>query len=196
MVETIDPVVHGNRRSRYYLAAGLHALGATVAAGLVGLAAGSVGALAGAPWGATGLIVIAAIAAIYALREMAALPIPIPDRHRQVPLWWRTFYSPPMASLLYGFGLGVGYLTFLSFGTYVAVTMAAVVTGDPLVGAALCAPFGLARATSVILAHKATRAPETKAIDRVDDLAATRWPKLANAVALVAVALAAGAAAL
>ena len=190
MVETITPVVHGGRRSRYLVSLTLHALGATVAAALVGLLAGGLGALLGAPWGQIGWIVVGAFALVYALRELLGLPIPVPDRHQQVPIWWRSFYSPPVTAVLYGFGLGIGYLTYLSFGTYFVVTIAAFASGSPLIGAALCAPFGLARALSVILANRgASLDDRPSGIDRVDDLAESRWPKLANATTLLLVSI-------
>ena len=192
MVETITPVVHEGKRSRYVTSLVLHALGATVAASLVGLLAGTLGALLGAPWGTAGWIAIGAVALVYALREALHLPIPVPDRHQQVPLWWRSFYSPPVTAVLYGFGLGVGYLTYLSFGTYFVVTIAAFVSGSPLIGMALCAPFGLARALSVLLANRGAGGEDRPSgIDRIDDLSGTRWPRLANAGALVMVSVSA-----
>ena len=191
MVETIAPVVHGASRSRYLLTVTLHMLGAVLAAAAVGALAGAIGMVAQAPWGTPGLVLVLVAALIYALREVADLPIPIPDRHQQVPLWWRSFYSPPVAGFLYGLGLGIGYLTYLSFGTYFVATIAAVTTGDPATGALVCAPFGLGRALSVMLANRAsTRAGRGSGIDRIDDLAQTRWPKTANAAALLVVAAA------
>jgi hypothetical protein len=191
MVETITPVVHGDRRSRYFISLALHALGATLAAALVGTVAGTLGMIAGAPWGTGSLVAVAVAALVYSLREVLGLPIPVPDRHRQVPLWWRSFYSPPVTAVLYGFGLGIGYLTYLSFGTYFVVTIAAFASGSPLIGAALCAPFGLARAVSVVLANRGAGGDLPSGIDRVDELAGTRWPKVINAVVLAGVALAA-----
>jgi hypothetical protein len=185
MVETVAPVVYGEKRSRYRLALLLHILAATASAAVVGLAAGTLGYLLGAPWGTGGLIAVALAAALYAFRELGGVPIPVPDRHKQVPLWWRTFYSPPVAGMLYGFGIGVGYLTYLSFGTYFVVTIAAGATGDPLVGAALTAPFGLGRGLSVALANlRAGSSSQPSGIDTVDSLAETRWPKAANASVL------------
>ena len=197
MVETIAPVVHGDRRSRYHLVLLLNALGGTISAAAVGALAGTIGLVLGAPWGTAGLVVVAGLAVVYVAREATGLPVPVPDRHQQVPLWWRSFYSPPVAAFLYGLGLGVGYLTYLSYGTYFAVSVAAVTTGDPLLGAALCAPFGLARAVSVGLANRPARGPDrTSGIDRVDALAQTRLAGIANAGVLAAVAGAAVAAAL
>jgi hypothetical protein len=189
MVETIVPVVHGGRRTRYWQSVGLHVLGAVSAAAAFGALLGALAALLSAPWGEAGLLALAAVAALYGLREGAGLPVPIPDRLRQVPDWWRTFFSPRTASLLYGLGLGVGFLTFLSFGTFVAVAAGAIVSGDPLLGAALCAPFGLARSLSVTLASRTTSAEAAAAlVDHLGGLAVTRIPRTINAIVLAAVA--------
>ena len=181
MVETITPVVHGGKRGPYLRSILLHTIGATFAAAAFGALLGGLGSLLDAPWGRAGLIVLLAIAALYLAREAFALPIPVPDRHRQVPEWWRTFYSPPIASLLYGLGLGIGFFTFLTFGTYVAVTVGALVAGDVWQGILICAPFGLARGLSVLVGALGRGA------EPLDDLAATRWPRLVNAGALGAV---------
>jgi hypothetical protein len=134
MVEAIVPVVHGGKRGRYALSVVLHVLGAGISAALLGAILGAVGGLLGAPWGVAGLVALATVALAYALRESAGLPVPIPDRHQQVPEWWRSFYSPPVSAFLYGLGLGPGFFTFLTFGTFVAVAVAAVVSGDPALG--------------------------------------------------------------
>ncbi|HEX2050980.1 MAG TPA: sulfite exporter TauE/SafE family protein [Actinomycetota bacterium] len=190
MVETIAPVVHGDRRSRYRVAVALHALGATLAAATFGAALGALGALLGAPWGDAGAWLVAAVAALYLLREGLGVPVPVPDRHRQVPSWWHSFYSPPVAAFLYGVGLGIGFLTFLTFGTFVAVSVAAIASGSPVTGVVVCAPFGLARALAVAGAHVAG----ASGVDDLERAATARWPRLLNALALgvvVAAALAA-----
>lgn len=183
MAETITPVVHGGKRKPYLVASALHVLGATVAAALLGLALGAIGALLRAPWEVTPLVV-GAVAAVYFLREAFALPVPLPDRKRQVPEWWRTFYSPPVAALLYGVGLGVGFLTYLSFGTFAAVMVAAAVSGNPVTGALLCGLFGLARGLAVVVVT--WNGPPD-----LDGVAESAGPRLVNAAALAATALAA-----
>src|SRR2546423_12691777 len=118
MVETIVPVVYGGR-ARYLRAVALHLLGAAAAAAALGLILGALGALAQAPWGRLGPLIVAGIALLYFLREGFALrAIPIFDRRSQVPEWWRSFYSPPVAAFLYGVGLGAGFFTYLTFGTF------------------------------------------------------------------------------
>lgn len=186
MVETIAPVVHGGRRTTYAMSVAAHVLGATVSAALLGLVLGSVGAVIGAPWGTPGIVALAVVALVYALREGLRLPVFVPDRHAQVPEWWRTFYSPTVSSFLYGLGLGVGFFTYLSFGTYVAVTVAALLSGHPFVGALLCGAFGLARGLSVLVA---TGGDGERVVARLDDIGAGPGPRLVNAAALVAVVM-------
>jgi hypothetical protein len=187
MVETITPVVYG-RRSGYLLALLLHTLAATTTAGLTGALLGTIGMLFGAPWGPAGAIAVAAVAAIYLLREAVGIPVPLPNARRQVPEWWRTFFSPPVAAALYGAGLGVAFATFLSFGTFVAVAAGAVAGGDPALGALVCAPFGLARAIAVGVIGLRTREPGS-AVTELSSLGATPVPRTVNSVALLAVAV-------
>ncbi|MDQ3915593.1 MAG: hypothetical protein M3323_09750 [Actinomycetota bacterium] len=184
MAETITPVVHGGKRRPYAVASLLHVAGATASAALLGLVLGGLGALLRAPWETATPGAVAAAAGLYFVREAFRVPVPLPDRNRQVPEWWRTFFSPSVAALLYGAGLGVGFLTYLSFGTFVAVAAGAVASGNPIVGLALCAPFGLARGLAVTAA---TWRAGPGTIGRLDDLALSPGPRVANAAALAVV---------
>lgn len=187
MVETIAPVVHGGRNRSYRIAVALHSLGATLSAGLLGAFLGGLGGLAGAPWGRAGLVALAFIALLYALREALHLPLPLFDRRRQVPEWWRSFYSHRTAAWLYGVGLGAGFFTYLSYGTFVAVSAAALISGHPLVGALLSAPFGLARGLSVMIGHGDR---DGDVLDRLERAAEGSWVRITNAGALVALGIA------
>jgi hypothetical protein len=197
MVETIAPVVHGGRRSRYWFALALHVLGATASAAALGALLGAAGSLADAPWGAAGAVAVALVAAAYALRELIGLRVPLPHLRRQVPEWWRTFFSPPAAAFLYGVGLGVGFLTFLAGGALVTVAVAAFTSGSPLAGAALCGPFGLARGIVLVVGRRAA-GPDgaSDVLARVERAARTPLRRTANGVALALVAAAALAVAL
>jgi len=196
MVETIAPVVHGDRRASYLAAAAAHVLGATLAAAALGGLLGGLGMVLNAPWGAPGLSLVALVAGVYALREAGVVRVPVPQRREQVPAWWRTFFSSPVAALLYGLGLGVGFLTYLSYGTLVAVSAAALASGDALVGAALVAPFGAARAVSVAAAHRLNRTDPGEVLGRLEALASSAPLAALNAAALGLVAAAAALAAL
>src|SRR5919108_583848 len=156
MVQTITPVVNGGRRARWMGSVAAHTLGTTLAAAALGAMLGGIGAAAGAPWGRTGAVVVAGVAFVYAARELVRIPVPLPNLHRQVPQWWRTFFSPRATSFLYGLGLGVGFITYLSFGTLVACGAVAVAAGSPLAGLTVVAPFGFARGLSILVARDAT----------------------------------------
>jgi hypothetical protein len=184
MVETITPVVHGGSRERWGISLALHAIGAAVAAAIVGSLLAGAGALLGAPWGVPGAVLVVVAAALYVAREMGA-PVPVPQLRRQVPDWWRTFFPPHVAAFLYGLGLGPGFLTYLGHGTVVVVSVAAFTSGRPLLGAAVLAPFGLARGLGPVLAF-GVRSPSDAAalVKRLDRSASkARW-RVANALAL------------
>jgi hypothetical protein len=194
MVETITPVVHGGR-ARWLGALGLHVAGSTLAAGAFGAALGAIGGLLGAPWGAAGAWAIAAVALGYALAELPGVSLPVPQLRRQVPDWWRTFFGPSTTALLYGVGLGIGFLTFLAHGTLVVVAAAAVASGRPAWSAIAVGAFGLARGGAALAAVAVRTADDAPGL--VDRLAARsdRSRRVGNGLALVAVAAAAGLAA-
>src|SRR6266508_540423 len=157
MVETITPVVHGGRAGRWAGSVALHVTGAVASAAAFGATLGAVRSLLGAPWRGGWALLIAIVAVLYLVREATVVPVPVPQLRRQVPQWWRTFFSVPVAAFLYGVGLGVGFLTYLAHGTLMVVAVAATGSGEPLVGAALLAPFGLARGLSVLVAARVRR---------------------------------------
>jgi hypothetical protein len=197
MVETIAPVVHGGRRNQYWFTVALHALGATTSAAAMGAALGGLGSLADTSWGGAGVVAVGTLSAAYLLRELVGVPVPIPHLRRQVPEWWRTFFSAPAAAFLYGLGLGIGFLTFLSGGTLVVAAVAAFVSDSALAGAVLCAPFGLARGLAVGIGWRASgEEGASELIARLEATARTFVPRAVNAMALFLVVLAALAVAL
>jgi hypothetical protein len=190
MVQTITPVVHGGRRSKWGTTISLHAFGAGVSGGAFGVALGAVGSFLGAPWGRAGMLFIAGIAFLYAAREAFGLPFPIPDRRRQVPQWWRSTFSVNSAAMLYGLGLGVGFLTYVRYGTLVAVSAVAIASGDPLAGAAVMMVFGLVRGLSVGVAWTADSIERVQSVvDRLESLAEGRAPKAVNTLLLFLIGL-------
>jgi hypothetical protein len=196
MVETITPMVHGGNRRKWGTAVGAHTLGAALSAGAFGAALGWIGAVLGAPWGVSGLALLTAAAAIYAARELYGLPIPVPEWRHQVPEHWRWRYPPLVASFLYGVGLGVGFLTHVRHGTLVVVALAAASTGDPLAGAAVMAPFGLVRGVSLVVTLAARSSEHLRGTtERLDRVATSRGPRVANGAVLVALATVAAASA-
>jgi hypothetical protein len=187
MVETITPVVHGGRTRRWAIALALHVLGAGLAAAAFGAALGAAGMTLGAPWGAAGFVAIGGLGVLYLTREAFGLRVPVPQLRRQVPDWWRTFFGFETAALLYGMGLGIGFLTFLRHGTFVVVSSAAIATGRPLLGALLVAPFGVARGLSATVASTSrTQEDGTALVGRLSSSASWVGWRVAHAVALAA----------
>ena len=183
MVETITPVVHGGSREPMRMSLALHAVGAAVAAAIVGsLLAGS-GRAARRAVGVPDVVLVAVAAALYVARELGA-PVPVPQLRRQVPTGGARS-SPRMRRSLYGLGLGPGFLTYLGHGTVVVVSVAAFASGRPLLGAAVLAPFGLARGLGPVFAF-GVRSPSDRAalVERLDRSASkARW-QVANTLAL------------
>jgi hypothetical protein len=187
MVETISPVVHGGR-GRWLGTLALHALGATGTAALFGALLGWIGGSFGAPWGRIGLLALGAVALVYALGTLTRLRVPVPQLRRQVPDWWRTYFGRPFAAVLYGAGLGIGFLTYLSAGTLVVVALAAIASGSPAAGALIVAPFGLVRGLSAIVAWRSVTQEQSRAlVDRLVSMPDTAR-RVTNGVVLVVVA--------
>ncbi len=170
MVETISPVVYGTR-TRWVGALVLHAVGATATAAGFGALVAAAAAMLGAPWGRAGGAIVAAVAVLYLVRELAGIRVPVPQLRRQVPDWWRTYFGRPLAAFLYGAGLGIGFFTFLGHGTLVVVTVGAASTGRPLWGALAMAPFGLSRGLAPLVAAR-SREPEDgrRLVDRLSSM--------------------------
>jgi hypothetical protein len=188
MVETITPVVHGGRTRRWAVALALHTAGAGIAAAAFGAALGGSGGALGAPWGAAGIVAVGALAVLYLAREALGVRVPVPQLRRQVPDWWRTFFGFEPAALLYGMGLGIGFLTYLRHGTLVVVAAAAFASGRPAAGAVMLAPFGVARGVSAIVAARArTHEDGTALVGRLARSASWVGWRVAHAVVLVAV---------
>ena len=190
MVETISPVVHGGR-ARWLGTLALHTIGATGTAALFGAILGWIGRVLGAPWQRPGLLALATISMVYAFGVLTRFRVPVPQLRRQVPDWWRTYFGRSFAALLYGAGLGIGFLTYVSYGTLVVVAFAAVASGRPAVGALVMAPFGLARGLSAVVSWRSTDQERSRAL--VDRLAAAADAprRIVNGVALAALAIAA-----
>lgn len=185
MVETISPMVHGGRNTSYFRAVAFHTFGAALSAAALGTALGALGSASGAPWGDVGLRLVTGIALLYSLRELAGVNIPLMDLDRQVPMWWRSFFGHDVAAFLYGLGLGVGFVTYLSFGTLIAVAVAAFVSGSPGTGLLLVLPFGISRGLSVLAVGKGDPG---ELLVRLEDPVIRVRARIVNGLVLVSVA--------
>jgi hypothetical protein len=113
----------------------------------------------------------------------------LPQLRRQVPEAWRERYPPPVAALLYGAGLGVGFATFLPVSTLIVVAVAVAALLGPGDGALVLGAFGLGRALVLAAATSGVHSHE-QATGRIERMASLGVPRLRrlNAGALLVMA--------
>ena len=149
VIDTMGPTGHtGGRRTT--TAACVAFLPGAIAGGL--LTFGSLAALGELLHGAGGrasYLAAAAIALLAALLEARGTRI-VPQIRRQLPEHWRRAMPMPVAAILYGVLLGIGFTTFvLSFGVW-ALAGVSLAVGDPILGLLLGGCFGLGRAIPIV----------------------------------------------
>ena len=150
VIDTIGPTGHtGGRRTT--IAACAAFLPGAVAGGLLtfGLLA-ALGELLHGAGGRAAYLVAAGIALLAAVLEARGTRI-VPQIRRQLPEHWRRVMPMPVAAVLYGVLLGIGFTTFvLSFGVW-ALAGVSLAIGDPALGLLLGACFGVGRAIPILV---------------------------------------------
>jgi len=139
MIETIN----GPRR-RVWLCCMTFALGA-LAGGTATF--GTLGVL-GSFAGARGLVLIPVFGVAAAIADVRGLPI-VPQIRRQVPEHWRRVLPLPVATLLYGVLLGLGFATFVYAVALWALAGIAFFVASPQTGALVGLAFGVGRALPI-----------------------------------------------
>jgi hypothetical protein len=133
MVGTISPVVYGpSRQSVWYRLMGIYALAQVAGGVLTGVVLGFFGLLFERMffWSTTPAVAsFAVIASIAGLRDLKLLRIRLPNRNWQVPQSWKRFPAPIMAGC-YGFGIGLGALTRISFASFYVLVVACISMGN------------------------------------------------------------------
>lgn len=166
-----------------------YVLGGIVLSGLLAGLALVVGLSSNSP---QALIAVAALALVYGLDQLGLISLPYPQRKSQVPHDVRLRWPMWRIGLLYGFALGLNFVTYVRTPILYVVVAAAVLSGSWEIAFALVAALNLGRFSPVLV----NAFP-------VSDPSVQRWlaeresaSLLAGAVALVLVATALFAAAL
>jgi len=149
MVETLGLAGEGGRRFTIVAACAAFVPGA-VAGGVLtfGLLSGFGQLLHGA--GRVAYLVAAGIAVVAAVAEARGQRI-APQIRRQLPESWRWTMPLPLAALLYGVLLGLGFTTFvLSFGVW-ALAGISLALGNVEAGLVIGATFGIGRAIPIVV---------------------------------------------
>ncbi len=139
---------------RYWFPA---ALGYTLAGGLsawlTGAALGWLGRLAGlgAARGALALL-LAAAGLVLAAREWRLISFPLPRPLRQTEKFWAHDFGLLTASVMWGFHIGLGFVTQVRHGGFWLVAAGALAFAEPRFGALLFVAYWFGRALSVWIA--------------------------------------------
>ena len=149
MVETLGLAGEGGRRITVAAACAAFPPGAVIGGiATFGLLSGIGELLHGA--GRAAFLVAAGIAVAAAMAEARGLRI-APQIRRQLPESWRWMMPLPIAGLLYGVLLGLGFTTFvLSFGVW-ALAGISLALGNLEAGLVIGAAFGIGRAIPIVV---------------------------------------------
>ena len=150
VIDTIGPTGHtGGRRTT--IAACVAFLPGAIAGGLLTFwSLALLGDLLHGAGGRAAYLIAAGIALFAAALEARGTRI-VPQIRRQLPEHWRRMMPMPVAAVLYGVLLGIGFTTFvLSFGVW-ALAGVSLAVGDPSLGLILGAGFGLGRAIPILV---------------------------------------------
>jgi len=160
MLASITPLGERARGSRWGVTVAFFAAGSVVAAVAVGALAGELGRLTwpgpSGRWEPRLAVLAVALAAAIAL-DAGAGGIRIPTVRRQVNEDWLREYRGWVYGLGFGFQLGLGVSTIVTTAAVYVTLVAAWLSGDPLLGAAIAGAFGAARAASLLAGAGATR---------------------------------------
>ncbi len=152
MISVVMPLGQRHRSPAFWLLRGLLYIVASTGGGaLVGAGVSALGGLV-RPWlplpVALGALVIVALA--YALHELHLWRLPHPERAWQVPNKW-IVRRPLLGVMAFGLTLGTGLFTYIPFTSFYLLLAWEALLTPPLLGAALGAAYGLARALPVLV---------------------------------------------
>ncbi len=123
-------------------------LGAVVLGGVLGLAGNLLGLNHVIGYA---LPVFALLMIIYGAHQFDFLPVPYPQRRCQVPHDARQRFRKWVIGLLYGFSLGLNYLTYVQTPLLYAATGAALFSGSPVFAIGIFLAFNAGRFAPVML---------------------------------------------
>lgn len=135
------------RRLLWFRCAALYTVFGLLSSVAVGAAAGAIGGLLSLPnvrWIPLG---VGAVAILLLLRELGAIRIRLPERPWQTNRAWAYSHGFAVASAMWGFHIGVGFATVVTYGGYYAMALAVVAEGSVVYGCGIFGAYWLGRAT-------------------------------------------------
>jgi len=165
MLASITPLGERSRGFSWNVTATAFAIGAIVAGAAAGAGVAAFGSLlpAGTAWRAIALLVALGVALLY---DATPLRGRLPTTRRQVNEDWLTRYRGWVYGVAFGAQLGVGVATIVTSAAIYATGVVVFLCGDPAVGAAIGAVFGVVRAMSLLPARGARDGESLAALHR------------------------------
>lgn len=139
---------------KYWFPATLgYTVAGTLSAVLVGGGLGVLGRLAGSsPFNGSAALALALAGFVLAAREWRLVSFPLPRPLRQTEKFWAHDFGVVTASVMWGFHIGLGFVTQVRHGGFWLVAAAALAFGDAAYGALLFGGYWCGRALSVWVA--------------------------------------------
>jgi hypothetical protein len=91
------------------------------------------------------------IVLVLAAREWGWISFPLPESKRQTEKWWAHEFGFVIASAMWGFHIGLGFVTRVTSGGFWALVAIVLAVGDPIYGATVMLFYWFGRALSVWL---------------------------------------------
>lgn len=127
-----------------------HAIGYAIGALMLGGALGLVGAFLFEQLAFSHMVIgLAALSIGYGAHQLGFMKMPYPQRRAQVPHDARFRFRSSTIGLLYGYALGMNYLTYVQTPTLYIVTGAALLSGDVTTAITIIAIFNIGRCLPV-----------------------------------------------
>jgi hypothetical protein len=159
MVGTVLPIVYGNTHKTGYTRRPsvllLHVLGCIVGSLATGFLIAVLGRLAQAivpllrgQW--IVLTIVGMFAILYGCHELALVRLPAPQFRWQVPVKWRSRFSPPVTGLLYGLGLGPGLFTAITSASFYVMLVWVIMQPNLIHAGLVFGVYGLGRVSPLL----------------------------------------------
>ena len=159
MLASITPLGERGRSSRWPVTVAFFIFGSALSSAALGAAAGAVGELTWPSGFGAGHLRFAALALALAAGVVIDLGVGglrVPSVRRQVNEDWLREYRGWVYGLGFGVQLGLGVSTIVTTTAVYGTIVAAWITGDPVLGAAVGGSFGLVRGASLLAGARVT----------------------------------------
>jgi hypothetical protein len=145
--------VAGNGSKKWVMYVSIYTAAGWISSTFVGLTTSFVGlSLFQTSTGTAGVYCALIVALLASAREFGLVSIPLPQVRRQTKRIWATIFPTPITAALWGLDLGLVFSTWLTYSGAWLLLIVAIVSQDPVFGAALFAAYWFGRVLSVWIA--------------------------------------------